>query len=110
MIEGFWTATFQGGQGAGGGGVAVFSKGRVFGGDSAYTYEGTYEMNGNSLTARIHVGNFLPGMPNVMGVVGNFDLTLSGNVQDQTISASGSLANNPTRRITVTLNKCNAPR
>lgn len=40
MIDGFWTVKFKGVQG---GGVAVFSKGKILGGDSGYTYTGTYE-------------------------------------------------------------------
>jgi len=44
MVDGFWIVQFEGLQG-GGGGVAVLTKGQVFGGDSAYTYTGTYQMD-----------------------------------------------------------------
>ena len=59
MIEGFWIVQFEGMKG-GGGGVALFVKGQVFGGDGAYTYIGTYKAEGNLLKARVSVRNFFP--------------------------------------------------
>jgi hypothetical protein len=41
-VDGFWTIQFQGMQGADAG-VGVFTKGKIFGGDSGYTYTGFYE-------------------------------------------------------------------
>ena len=69
MVDGFWTVQFQSIQG-GGGGVAVFTKGKIFGGDSGYTYTGTYEETDNQVKARVSVQNFSPGVPNVMCVFG----------------------------------------
>jgi len=42
MIDGFWIVQFEGVQ-AKGGGVAVLTKGHIFGGDSGFTYTGKYE-------------------------------------------------------------------
>src|SRR2546426_285220 len=42
MVDGFWTAVFKGGAGQEHG-VVVFTKGKIFGGDSVYTYIGNYE-------------------------------------------------------------------
>ena len=52
MVEGFWIVQYEGTKGNGGG-VAVFIKNRVFGGDSGSTYTGTYEENGKTLKARV---------------------------------------------------------
>src|SRR5712692_724246 len=73
MLDGFWTVQFQGPQGRDGG-VAVFTRGKIFGGDSGYTYIGAYEENNNEVKARVSVQNFIPSVRNVMGLQGNFEL------------------------------------
>ena len=90
MIDGFWTVKFQGIQG-GGGGVAVFTKGKIFGGDGGYTYTGTYEQNNNQIKARVSVQNFLPGVANVMGRQGNFELEFAGAVNGNVANVTASL-------------------
>jgi hypothetical protein len=52
------------------GGVAVFINGKILGGDTGYTYEGTYALRRNTVTALVRVTNFLAHVPNVLGVVG----------------------------------------
>jgi hypothetical protein len=104
MIDGFWTVKFQGQQG-GGGGVAVFIKGKVFGGDSGYTYTGTYEENNNQIKARVSVQNFIPGVPNVMGRQGNFDLEFAGAASGNTVNVSAHLAGQPAMKMNATLTK-----
>jgi len=42
MVEGFWIVQYEGAQGNGGG-VAVFMRGRVLGGDTGFIYTGTYQ-------------------------------------------------------------------
>jgi hypothetical protein len=91
MVEGFWIVQFEGVQG-GGGGVAVFTNGKVLGGDSGYTYIGTYEVNQTSVKARVKVHQFLAGVPNVLGVQGDFELLLDGVVTGDNIKAQASLA------------------
>ena len=76
MIEGFWIVQFAGMEGKGGG-VVVLSKGQVFGGDSAYTYLGTYEGSSEKFKASIRVQNFEPAIGNVLGIRGDFDLSFS---------------------------------
>jgi hypothetical protein len=46
-----------------GGGVAVFINGKILGGDTGYTYEGTYALQGNIVTAFVRVANFLANVP-----------------------------------------------
>lgn len=92
MVEGFWIVQYEGIQGNGGG-VVLFLKGRVLGGDSGYIYTGTYTTAGNTLSARVVVRNFIPGVENVLGKRGNFELMLEGIVDTRLIKASASLIN-----------------
>ena len=109
MIEGLWTVQFQGVQGAGGG-VAVFAKNKILGGDSGYTYLGDYEENGNNIKARVTVSNFLPGVPNVMGRQGNFDLEFAGMVNGDAMTVTANLVGAPNQKLNARLTrKSNLP-
>lgn len=89
-MDGFWIVQFEGIEG-GGGGVAVFLKGNVYGGDGAYHYTGTYGVEGAILTAQVLVHQFLPGMGNVLGIEGDFTLSLVGKLDGTTIVGTASL-------------------
>jgi hypothetical protein len=90
MVEGFWIVQYEGVQGNGGG-VAVFMKGRILGGDTGFLYTGTYQTDEETISARLTVRNFLPEVPSVLGVQGDFELLLKGNVGPQSIRASATL-------------------
>lgn len=90
MVEGFWIVQYAGMQGNGGG-VALFIKGRVFGGDTGYTYLGAYTTQGQAIRARVSVRNFIAGIPSVIGIAGDFELSIEGTVEGDTIRATGSL-------------------
>jgi hypothetical protein len=90
MVEGFWIVQYEGVQGNGGG-VAIFMKGRVLGGDTGFVYTGTYQTNEKEVSAQIKVRNFLPEVPSVLGVKGDFELSLKGTVTGQIIKAAASL-------------------
>ena len=104
MVEGFWIVQYEGMKGNGGG-VAVFIKGKVFGGDTGYTYTGSYQTQGNIVKAHVKVRNFLPGVPSVLGVVGDFDLNIDGKLEGEVISGTGSLVNSQAVGIAVKLTK-----
>jgi hypothetical protein len=82
MVDGFWVVQFAGMEGKGAG-VVVLAKGKVFGGDSGFTYLGTYEEAEGKLKANILVQKFDPLAGNVLGIEGdfslNFELTPNGN-------------------------------
>jgi T3SS negative regulator,GrlR len=65
-MEGFWLVEFKGVKGFGGGAVTLIH-GKVFGGDSGFMYSGTYNEQGNTMTAKIHVKRAFPGTASVMG-------------------------------------------
>jgi T3SS negative regulator,GrlR len=86
MVEGFWIVQYAGN----GGGVAVFIKGHIFGGDSGSTYNGTYIEDAKTLRARVSVHNYMPGVVSVIGIEGDYDLDVTGTVEREIIDASGA--------------------
>lgn len=80
-VEGMW-AFLSGSAGAPedlrDGGIVVLETGRVFGGDSAMAYVGTYEVAGSRITARVRSWTWNKhyaesGMENVFGMTGSVD-------------------------------------
>jgi hypothetical protein len=104
MIDGLWIVQFHGPQGVGGG-VAVFTKGQILGGDSGFTYAGTYDLKDNVLRGKVLVKNFDPAVPNVLGIPGDFDLILDAKVEGNEIAGTGALAKLPDSKIVVRLRK-----
>jgi hypothetical protein len=89
MVEGFWIVQYEGLQGNGGG-VAVFTKGHIFGGDSGSTYIGTYQADARGIKARVRVHNYMPGVASIVGIEGDYELDVSGTVEGGVIRASGT--------------------
>lgn len=104
MIDGLWIVQFHGPQGTGGG-VVVLTNGRVLGGDSGFSYEGTYEVKDELFKAKVSVKNFDPAVPNVLGVPSPFDLIIDARMQRDAINGTGALANAPDSKIVVRLTK-----
>jgi hypothetical protein len=104
MVEGLWVVQFEGMQG-GGGGVAVLMRGQILGGDSAYLYVGSYKAHESTITARVAVRNFLPGVPSVLGAVGDFELDVTGKVDRDVIRGSATVATRPGIGIALKLTK-----
>jgi len=104
MVEGLWIVQYVGLQGSGGGAV-VLVKGKALGGDTGYTYIGTYAVENNVLTAKIRVANFLPEIPNVLGIKGDFDLELKAPMGDKVIQGTMSLVGQPGAGIAVKMTK-----
>jgi hypothetical protein len=75
MFEGLWIVQYAGMEGKDGG-VVVLTKGHVLGGDSAFTYLGTYQESENGVRADVLVQNFNPSVGNVLGISGDFTLNL----------------------------------
>ncbi len=92
MVEGFWIVQYEGMKGSGGG-VVFFLKGKVFGGDTGYTYTGSYQTQNDSVKARVMVRNFLADVPSVLGVVGDFELNIDGKMEGDVIKATGTVPN-----------------
>ena len=104
MIEGLWIVQYEGTQGEGAG-VVVFMQGRLLGGDFGYTYEGNYTIQDSWMAASIHVANFLPKIPSVLGYVGDFDLEFQAPVTDRVIQGTMTLVGQVGISIAVKLTK-----
>jgi len=83
-MEGLWTIEFGSSEGVYGGGVIVFSHGKLAGGDSGYYYSGSYEMSADDIfKATIHVKPFIKDFISIFNTRHkNFTLHLSGRVKD----------------------------
>ena len=88
MEDGFWTVEVDSSEG-GKGGVAVFTHGSVYGGDSGFTYTGRYQTKGKTIKARLAIHRFMPGVSGLLDVVGDYQLDVTGTVEGDVIKASG---------------------
>jgi len=104
LVDGLWIVQYHGAGGVGGG-VVVFTKGQVLGGDSGFAYVGSYEEKGDVLKAKVSVTNFDPNIPSVVGVPGNHELLIEGKIKNDTIDATGALATHPDTKIVVQLSR-----
>jgi hypothetical protein len=104
MMEGLWIVQYHGPEGVGGG-VVVFIKNQILGGDSGFSYSGTYEFKDNVFTGKVSVKNFDPNVPNVLGIPGDFNLLIEGKMEGDEITGTGALANAPDSKIVVRLRK-----
>lgn len=104
MIEGLWVVQFEGTADSGGG-VVVFVRGQVLGGDSGFVYTGTYQSDDNVVSARVLVRNFNPAIGSVFGIKGNYELAVRGTIQGGIIKGTASLVNQQGPGIVVKLTK-----
>ena len=104
MIEGLWIVQYESVKG-GDGGVIVFVKGQVLGGDSGFIYTGTYKSDGKTISARVLVHNFAPGVMSVLGIQEDVELAVQGTVSDKIIKGSASLINQEGPGMVVKLTK-----
>jgi hypothetical protein len=104
MVDGLWIVQYEGTQGEDAG-VVVLTQGRLLGGDNGYTYEGNYVIKDNWIAASIHVANFRPNIPSVLGFVGDFDLQMRAPVSENIIQATLGLVGQPEMSIAARLTK-----
>ncbi|SRR5258708_4056098 len=96
MVDGFWTVEFIGIPGLVGGGVVIFSKGILIGGDSQYFYKGGYTEERGTLDAKVNVTAFVSQPMSAFGTnEQNFGLSVSGLVGPAVINANGFRLENP---------------
>ena len=104
MVDGFWILQVQILEFSSGG-VAVFLKGKVYGGDNGFSWVGTYEEEGRQVKARVNVHNFDPAVQSVFGIIGDYELHFSCNVQGDVITGTALLANQPQKSLGIRLTK-----
>jgi len=77
----------------GSGGVAILLNGKVYGGDSSYSYQGTYRTEGALLTASIRVSPFNEFLKSIFSAFEDTDdeIQLSGKVDAKGFLIEGRL-------------------
>jgi hypothetical protein len=103
-MQGFWTVKFGTPRGTGAG-VAYFTENQVFGGDSGFTYIGTYETRDKEIAATLRVNPHTPGMASVFGNGQPFDLTIAGSNEGGKLVGTGTASHVPGLSFQVTLTK-----
>jgi hypothetical protein len=103
MLSGLWSAQFEA-QGNKGAGVAVFVGGKIFGGDSAFIWSGTFQEQGDRLIGDVHVKNFEPSIQSVFGV-NEYDLHIEGKIQGDKVTGVGTSPSLPGAELNMTLTK-----
>jgi hypothetical protein len=106
MIDGFWTVHFEAG-GNRGAGVVVLMNGKVFGGDSGFTYIGSYSVTGDTMAGEVKAQNFEPTVPSVLGL-SSYSLTLRGRVTGDSISGQATTPARPSVTLDFRLQKRSA--
>src|ERR1017187_3255432 len=104
MLDGLWILQIQPPP-VTSGGVAVFINGKVFGGDSGFTWIGTYAADERLIKGHVYVHNFDPDVKSVLGMPGDYDMHFSGNIQGDTIAGTAMIANQPQHTIALRLTK-----
>jgi hypothetical protein len=103
-IEGFWIIKFTAAQ-IYGSGVAVFSGGKVYGGETGFYYLGTYEADGSVVKARVLVRNFEPSIASGFGVPGDYEMDVSAILEGDTMTGTAVVTNHPQFSLGIRLTK-----
>jgi hypothetical protein len=104
MIDGFWILKILP-LPVSTGGVAVFINGKVFGGDSGFTWVGSYTVRDQLIKARVNVHHFDPDTQSILGLEGDYDMHLSGTLHGDTITGTAMVANQPQHTVAIRLEK-----
>jgi len=106
MLEALWSVEFESSAGYVGAGVVVFETSRIFGGDNQYYYTGKYDLQGGELNAYIKVTHYSEGSGSIFGTnEKEFELKLSGKVEQPVMTGRGSRIDNPNAQMNVRLTK-----
>ena len=93
MKNGLYKVEFATQRGAGAG-VVVLNNGKVQGGDSALSYDGTYVEDGNTFAANVTTRRHTQGMPSVFGV-DNVEIKIEGQIAGDKAALLGSVPTMP---------------
>ncbi|MDR3722562.1 MAG: hypothetical protein P4L00_13250 [Candidatus Acidoferrales bacterium] len=104
MVDGFWILQITRPEFTTGG-VMMFTKGKVFGGDNAFAWIGTYDETAGILKARVDVIHFDPSVESVLGIPGDYEMHFSGTVKGDVITGTAMIANQPHKSLGIRLTK-----
>jgi hypothetical protein len=89
--------------GKGGTGVVYLNDGKIFGGDSALAYVGTYTENSSGIRAQVGTNRHSPGVPSVFGA-DHVTIELTGHASNGVIVLKGSAPQAPSLTFDAQLN------
>ncbi|HEY6251285.1 MAG TPA: GrlR family regulatory protein [Candidatus Angelobacter sp.] len=105
MLNGLWIAQYVAIQGSGGG-VVVLADGKLLGGETGYTYLGTYVEHDGAFAARVRVASFLPDILSIVGIQGDYELEIRARmISDGIIRGTASLVDHPGAGLAIKLTK-----
>lgn len=106
MIEAMWSVRFVTNQSSAGNGVLVLENGKIFGGDSSFTYIGNFEVKDGIVRAEIKVKKYanVAGIHSISGS-DEYILPLSGKLDRNEMTLSGKPSNNPQIDIVVRITR-----
>ena len=105
MIEALWSVLFASNHQGFGAGVAVFETGRILGGDSGYTYIGSYEVKNGVMTAEVVISKYMAAGTSVFGDLQQFTLRLEGVPKYDAFEVLGYVAEQPASKIVIQLTR-----
>jgi hypothetical protein len=82
--------------------IVTLSDGTITGGDSFFEYSGSYEQNGDRLTATVRTRRVCEGPPSVFGI-DEVVLKLEGRLQGEMVVCAGTAEQAPGVSVEVTL-------
>jgi hypothetical protein len=95
MMNGFYSVNFKLPEEIeGSGGVVILLNGKVYGGDSSYSYQGTYHVDGALLTASLRVSPFNEFLKSIFSAFEDTgdEIQLSGKVDAKGFLLEGRLS------------------
>jgi len=104
MIEALWSVEFETNLNMVGNGVVVFENGRMFGGDSAMIYIGSYDIAHDSVIhCKIKVDKFADYTVEMASSLGldSFNLEVAGKIDPKKMDLIGHVVEDPSRKITI---------
>ncbi len=101
VLSGLWTIELSTNTGDMPGGVFIFQKGRIYGGNSGFFYLGNYITEGDVISAKVEVVNSSSASNPVFGSLKNSTLILSGRIQAPDMELTGRLSAKPALKIFV---------
>lgn len=104
MIEGFWILKIVPPP-VTTGGVTVFINNKIFGGDSGFTWVGSYTLRERIMKGRVRVHRFDSNFEGVFGLESDYDMHLSGTLDGNIITGTAIVANQPQHSLGIRLEK-----
>ncbi len=105
VLSGLWTVEFSADTGDMPGGVFIFQRGRIYGGNSGFFYLGNYIIESDFISAKVEVINSSSASNPVFGSLKFSTLILSGRIQSPDMELSGRLSAKPALKLYVNCTK-----